>query len=92
VVYITGERSRGLESGKLQNVALDVLPQEPPDASHPLIQSWREDRDLTRGRLIINPHSAFFSIESFIEMRRSAAINAKRILNDLRPINIVECP
>ena len=56
------------------------------------IQSWREDRDLTRGRLIINPHSAFFSVESFIEMRRSAAINAKRILNDLRPINIVECP
>jgi len=79
----------GLQSGQLENVALDVLPQEPPDFSHPLIKAWRADDDLTRGRLVINPHSAFYSLESYEEMRKSAATNGKRILEGLTPLNIV---
>lgn len=80
----------GLKSGQLESVALDVLPEEPPDPNHPLIKSWRADDEVTKGRLIINPHSAFYSIESYKEMRKSAATNAKRILEGLRPLNVIQ--
>ena len=80
----------GLKSGQLESVALDVLPEEPPDPHHPLIKSWRADDEVTKGRLIINPHSAFYSRESYKEMRKSTATNAKRILEGVRPLNVIE--
>ena len=80
---------RGLRSGKLGNVALDVLPQEPPDFSHSLICAWQKDEAWLNGRMIINPHSAFFSKRAFCEMRQNAALNAKRIIDGEEPLNII---
>ena len=76
-------------SGKLGNVALDVLPQEPPDFSHSLICAWQKDEAWLNGRMIINPHSAFFSKRAFCEMRQNAALNAKRIIDGEEPLNII---
>jgi D-3-phosphoglycerate dehydrogenase / 2-oxoglutarate reductase len=55
-----------LESGRLAGVALDVLPQEPPQQDHPL---------LTHPRSLITPHVAWYSAEAEIELRRKAAQN-----------------
>ena len=62
------------------SVQLDVLPDEPVEKSHPLIQKWL-DRDPTiDGRLIINPHSAFYSESAWFEMRYKCAETAKIFL------------
>lgn len=77
-----------LKSGKLSNVALDVIPNEPPKDSL-LINAWRKKEEWLDGRFILNPHSAYYSDKAYFEMREKAAINAKRILEGLEPFNIV---
>ena len=61
---------------KLKNItyATDVLQTEPPDEKNSLIKLWRDKKYTSR--VIINPHMAFYSKQSFIEMRESAAKNA----------------
>ena len=51
---------------------LDVLPEEPP-GEHSLIKAWCNRESWLQGRLIINPHQAFFSNQSWFEMRFKAA-------------------
>lgn len=76
-----------LADGLLHSVALDVLPDEPP-RSGKLINSWRNCDELA-ARIVINPHTAYYSVESFLEMRRKASENAKRIVSGERPFNII---
>lgn len=77
-----------LKRGELMNVALDVLPQEPPSRS-PLLDAWRDREAWLEGRLIINPHTAYYSTKAYYEMRQKAASNAKRIVEGEIPLNIV---
>jgi D-3-phosphoglycerate dehydrogenase len=69
-----------LESEHLSAVGLDVLPDEPPDFSHPLILAWGADEPWIRGRLIINPHAAYFSDDAWYEMRFKAAETVRMAL------------
>lgn len=62
----------GLRSGKLCAAGLDVLPVEPLERSHPLIQAWTAREDWLEGRLVITPHAAFYSPESLRDIRRLA--------------------
>jgi D-3-phosphoglycerate dehydrogenase len=79
---------KALKLEKLSAVALDVLPDEPPIDCE-LIRAWRShDKELAH-RIIINPHTSYYTQESYIEMRTKAAENAKRILNGVRPLNII---
>ncbi|MGY1706233.1 C-terminal binding protein [Geodermatophilus sp. SYSU D00697] len=55
-----------LADGRLAGVALDVLPEEPPPAGHPL---------LTHPRALLSPHVAWYSEEAEVELRRKAAGN-----------------
>ena len=75
-----------LKSGRIGGVALDVLPQEPPGKGL-LIDAWRGEEDWVRGRVLINPHTAYFSQQAFQEMRTKAARNALRILQGEAPLN-----
>ena len=77
-----------LKTGKLSNVAVDVIPHEPPKDSL-LINSWRLREEWLDGRFILNPHTAYYSDKAYFEMRNKAATNAKRILEGVTPYNIV---
>jgi D-3-phosphoglycerate dehydrogenase len=66
---------RGLRSGHLFGVGFDVLPDEPP-GDDSLIAAWRAGEDWLQGRLIINPHNAFYSDQAWDELRFKAAETA----------------
>ena len=69
-----------LRSGKLAGAAIDVLPQEPPSGNESLLLVWRDARDPLRHRIIINPHSAFYSEEGMMDMRVKGAEACRRAL------------
>ncbi len=58
--------TRVIASDRLAGVGLDVLPVEPVAPDHPLLS----DR-----RVIFSPHSAFYSRQSELDLRRKAAMN-----------------
>lgn len=77
-----------LESNHLNQLMLDVLPEEPPSPCS-FIDAWCAPPDWLKGRILINPHKSYFSTESAIEMRQAAALNAKRVIDGLAPDFIV---
>ncbi len=58
-----------LRANTVQAVGLDVLPQEPADPEHPLIKAWAADEEWIDHRLLLTPHSAFYTPESVYDMR-----------------------
>jgi len=79
----------GLMNGKLEGIGLDVLPEEPPSNTEKLIQAWKHsDRDIAT-KIIITPHTAYYSDLSWVEMRSKTAENAYRVLNGGKPRNLI---
>lgn len=58
-----------LRQDLIQAVGLDVLPEEPANPEHPLIKAWAADEEWIDHRLLLTPHSAFFTPESVYDMR-----------------------
>ena len=72
-----------LRSGHLGGAGLDVLPVEPPiDPPHPLFEAYRAREAWQTGRLIITPHSAFYSPEAWQDMRTLPIETVRRFLVD----------
>lgn len=69
-----------VRSGKLAGAAIDVLPFEPPPDDHPLLAAWRDPADPCHDRVIVNPHSAFYSEEGLLDMRVKGAQACRRAL------------
>lgn len=69
-----------IRSGKLAGAAIDVLPFEPPPEDHPLLVAWRDPADPCHDRVIMNPHSAFYSEEGLLDMRVKGAQAIRRAL------------
>jgi C-terminal binding protein len=69
-----------IRSGKLAGAAIDVLPHEPPPDDHPLLVAWRDPADPCHDRVIMNPHSAFYSEEGLLDMRVKGAQACRRAL------------
>ena len=69
-----------IRSGKLAGAAIDVLAQEPPSNDHPLLVAWRDPNDPCHDRVILNPHSAFYSEEGLLDMRVKGAQACRRAL------------
>ena len=71
---------QALDSGHLAGAALDVLPQEPPVADHPIVH---------HPRVLLSPHSAFFSTEAEEELRRKTMLNIVDWAREGRPTYVV---
>ena len=69
-----------IRSGKLAGAAIDVLEQEPPLDDHPLLVAWRDPKDPCYDRVILNPHSAFYSEEGLLDMRVKGAQACRRAI------------
>ena len=69
-----------IRSGKLAGAAIDVLPFEPPPEDHPLLTAWRDPADACHDRVILNPHSAFYSEEGLLDMRVKGSQAVRRAL------------
>lgn len=77
----------GLRSGRLLAVGLDVLPKEPRQPQDPLVAAWQENAPWIRGRVLLNPHSAFYSPDAYIDQRTKGAQTAFFYLRDGTLIN-----
>ena len=65
-----------LAEDRLAGVGLDVLPEEPIGAGHPLLDD---------PRVLVTPHAAFYSAQSEVELRRKAATNIVTWMRTGRP-------
>jgi D-3-phosphoglycerate dehydrogenase/C-terminal binding protein len=75
--------------GHLAGAALDVLEDEPPPDDHPLVVAWRDPDHPAHDRLILNPHTAFYSEEGLLDMRIKGSENCRRVLLGQPPRNVV---
>lgn len=71
---------QALQEGEIAGAGLDVLEVEPIEKDNPL---------LTMDNVIINPHSAFYSIEAEEELKRKAAQNVADVLSGFYPTYLV---
>jgi D-3-phosphoglycerate dehydrogenase/C-terminal binding protein len=78
-----------IESGQLAGAAIDVLEHEPPPEDHPLLVAWRNPMHPAYHRVIINPHSAFYSEEGLSDMRVKGSEACRRALLGLPLRNVV---
>ncbi|MBV9757581.1 MAG: C-terminal binding protein [Alphaproteobacteria bacterium] len=81
---------RLLRDGHLAGVGLDVLPEEPPaDPGPALLRAYRAREPWLEGRLIVTPHSAFHSPESWEDIRVKSAETMRAALLGPRPQNVI---
>lgn len=85
-----------LRDNHLAGAGLDVLPEEDNNAIrhedavvHPLIQAYRNHEEWLRGRMVITPHSAFFSAEAWEDIRNLSALTMKDVLVDGKETNVI---
>jgi lactate dehydrogenase-like 2-hydroxyacid dehydrogenase len=71
-----------LKAGRPAGAGLDVLPQEPADASHPLIKAYMNRESWLEGRLMLSPHAAFYSPPGLRDLRSKAVATAAGRVRD----------
>jgi D-3-phosphoglycerate dehydrogenase/C-terminal binding protein len=81
--------AEALREGRIAGAGLDVLPQEPVDAGHPLVAAWRAGEPWVRQRLILTPHAAFYSPAALEDMQRKSIEVCVAYLRDGRLTNCV---
>ena len=81
---------QGLKSGHLSGVGIDVVPVEPPVEPVPeLMRAYRAREPWTIGRLIITPHSAFFTPQAWDDIRSKSAETMRAALLGPKPQNVI---
>jgi lactate dehydrogenase-like 2-hydroxyacid dehydrogenase len=78
-----------LREGRLGGAGLDVLPNEPPDPEHPLVQAFRRQEPELDGRLLLTPHVAWFSAVGRADLRRKSAQTVRAFFEHGRLRNCV---
>lgn len=80
---------QALIDDRLGGAALDVLPEEPPQAERPLITALRNGDERLRYRLLLSPHAAWYSHASQTDARRLSTQTLVSYLRDGRLWNCV---
>jgi len=76
---------QALSTGKIAGAALDDLEEEPAK-----LRDWRPDNPLLKlDNLLISPHAAYYSEESIVEARSTAASEVARVLSGAVPNHLV---
>lgn len=70
-----------LLSNHLEGYGTDVWTQEPPPKNDEFYINWKENSRL-KGRVIVNPHTAYFSDEALLESRSKACITCLEIIKN----------
>lgn len=78
-----------IASGQLAGAGIDVLAEEPPPADDPLVKAWRDPNHPAYHRVIVNPHSAFYSEEGLLDMRMKGAKAVQNALLGRPLLNVV---
>ena len=71
-----------LDSGHIASAALDVVESEPLE----------NERMRSHPNILLTPHTAFYSVEGYIELRTKTAEEARRVLLGEPPRNAVNSP
>ena len=85
----TGALLDGLKSNRILAVGLDVLPSEPATLADPLVKAWQANEPWLKGRVLMGPHSGFYSPDSLVDLRTKAAQTACLYLKENKLINCV---
>ena len=82
---------RCLREDILAGAGLDVMPEEPiPEANvHSLVQAYRRREEWLEGRMVMTCHSAFYSPESFVDIREKSAQTMRDVLIDGLESNVI---
>ena len=75
-----------LLSKQLEGYGTDVWTNEPPLEKDDINIAWKKNKNYLNGRLIVNPHTAYFSKEAIFESRSKASKTCLEIINN-RSIN-----
>ena len=78
-----------MRDGTVLAAGLDVLPDEPANLNAPLIAAWHSNEDWIKHRLVVTPHSAFYTPESVRDIRAFSARTAAVYLRGGRLKNCV---
>ena len=71
-----------LLSNHLEGYGTDVWTNEPPITSDKLNIAWKENQNNFKGRIIVNPHTAYYSEEALLESRSKACSTCLDIINN----------
>lgn len=80
-----------LKENILAGVGMDVMPEEPipEDRVHSLVQAYRNKEEWLEGRMVLTCHSAFYSPESFEDIRVKSAQTMRDVLIDGLQSNVI---
>ena len=70
-----------LLTNHLEGYATDVWTKEPPLENDKLFSSWKNQDNFLKGRILINPHTSYFSKEALSESRSKACKTCLDIIN-----------
>ena len=78
-----------LKSGQLGAAGFDVLPVEPANMDSPLVAAWKNEEEWIMDRVVITPHSGFYTPQSLFDMRTKGITVAIKYLTMGRLENCV---
>jgi C-terminal binding protein len=78
-----------LRDGHIAAAGLDVLPVEPPVDPPALLRAYRAREPWLEGRLVITPHSAYWTPEAAQDIRVKSAETMRAALLSDRPQNVI---
>ena len=78
-----------LRDGHVAAAGLDVLPVEPPVDPPALLRAYRARETWLEGRLVITPHSAYWTPEAAQDIRIKSAETMRAALLSGRPQNVI---